>query len=102
MTMVIFAHVCLDKAGPMTRHNSAIFFRGSMTHMSLYWVCCNTHIWAFLAAQTVKNPSAMQDTRLPSLGLEDALAKGKAARSRILAWRIPLTVDPGRLQLTGS
>ena len=50
----------------------------------------------------VKNPPAMPDTRVPSLGLEDALEKGKATRSRILAWRIPLTVDPGGLQLTGS
>ena len=53
-------------------------------------------------AQTVKNLSAMQDTRFPSWGREDALEKGKATQSRVLAWRIPWTVEPGGLQLMGS
>ena len=42
-----------------------------------------------LLAQLVKNLPAMQDTRVQSLGWEDPLEKGKAAQSRILAWRIP-------------
>ena len=45
--------------------------------------------WAFLMAQTVKNPSAMQETWVQSLGWEDALEEGKATHSSILAWRIP-------------
>ena len=39
-------------------------------------------------AQLVKDPPAMQETWLPSLGWEDPLEKGKATHSRILAWRI--------------
>ena len=48
--------------------------------------------WASLVAQLVKNPPVMQETWLWSLGWEDALEKGKAAHSSILAWRIPWTV----------
>ena len=54
--------------------------------------------WASLVAQTVKNPLAVQETWAPSLGLEDPLEKGKATHSNILAWRIPQTEEPGRLQ----
>ena len=45
-------------------------------------------IWASLAAQTVKNPSAMQETQVQSLGQEDPMEKGMATHSSILAWRI--------------
>ena len=45
--------------------------------------------WASLVAQLVKNPPAMQETWLESLGWEDLLEKGKATQSSILAWRIP-------------
>ena len=48
--------------------------------------------WASLMAQTVKNPSAMQETWVQSLGWEDALEEGKATHSSILAWRTPWTV----------
>ena len=44
---------------------------------------------ASLAAQTVKNPPAMRETWVQSLGWEDLLEKGKATQSSILAWRIP-------------
>ena len=46
----------------------------------------------------VKNPPAMQETWLQSLGQEDPLGKGRATHSAILAWRIP--VDRGALQAT--
>ena len=48
--------------------------------------------WASLVAQLVKNPPAMQETWVPSLGWEDPLEKEKATHSNILAWRIPWTV----------
>ena len=48
---------------------------------------------AGIAAQLVKNPPAMREIRVPSLGLEDALEKGTATHSSILAWRIPWTVQ---------
>ena len=45
--------------------------------------------WASLVAQLVKNPLAMRETWVRSLGWEDTLEKGKATHSSILAWRIP-------------
>ena len=44
----------------------------------------------------------MQDMRVGSLGWEDPLEKEMATHSSILAWRIPLAEEPGRLQSTGS
>ena len=45
--------------------------------------------WASLVAQLLKNPAAMQETWVQSLGWEDPLEKGKATYSSILAWKIP-------------
>ena len=53
-------------------------------------------------ALMVKNLSAMQETWVQSLGQEDPLEKGMATHSSILAWRIPWTEEPGRLQSIGS
>ena len=53
-------------------------------------------------AQTVKNPPAMQETWVQSLGWEDPLEKEMAIHSGILAWRIVWMEDPGRLQSLGS
>ena len=52
--------------------------------------------------QTVKNPPAMQETSVRSLGWEDPLEDGMATHSRILAWRNPWTEEPGWLQSIGS
>ena len=41
-------------------------------------------------AQTVKNPAAMQETQVRSLGQEDPLKKGMTTHSSVLAWRIPM------------
>ena len=48
--------------------------------------------WASLVAHMVKNPPAMRETWVQSLGWEDPLEKGKATHSSIVAWRIPRTV----------
>ena len=48
--------------------------------------------WASLVAQVVTNPPGMRETWVQSLGWEDALEKGKATHSSILAWRIPWPV----------
>ena len=53
-------------------------------------------------AQTVKNPPAVWETGLQSLGQEDPLEKEMATHSSILAWKIPWTEDPGGLQSMGS
>ena len=59
-----------------------------------------------LAVQSVKNPLEMQETTCsagnPDLGQEDPLEKEMATHSSILAWEIPWTEEPGRLQSTGS
>ena len=52
--------------------------------------------------QKVKNLPAMWETWVQSLGWEDALEKGMAAHSSILAWRVPWTEESGGLQSTGS
>ena len=49
-----------------------------------------------------KNLPAMWETKVQSLGLEDLLEKEIATHSSILAWRIPWTEEPGRLQSMGS
>ena len=56
---------------------------------------------ASLLAQMVKNPPAVQETRVQSLGGEDLLEKGMATHSSSLAWRIPWTEGPGGLQSMG-
>ena len=49
----------------------------------------------------VKNLPAMLETWVRSLGQEDPLKKGMATQSNILAWRIPWTEEPSRLQPMG-
>ena len=53
-------------------------------------------------AQLVKNLPAMQETCVQFLYQEDPLEKEMATQSSILAWRIPWTKEPGRLQSMGS
>ena len=72
---------------------SLLFFR-ILLHFLLYkflkvYLCLHM---ASLVAQLVKNPPAMRETWVRSLGWEDPLEKGKATHSSILAWRIPWTV----------
>ena len=59
-------------------------------------------LWASLVALMVKNPPAMWETWARSPGWEDPLEEGIATHSSILAWRIPWTEEPGRLQSMGS
>ena len=56
---------------------------------------------ASLIAQSVKNPPAMQETPVRSLGREEPLEKGKATHSSVLAWRIPRTVQSTGMQRVG-
>ena len=56
---------------------------------------------ASLRAQMVKRLPAKQETRVQSLRWEDPLEKEMAIHSSTLAWRIPWTEDPGRLQSMG-
>ena len=51
-----------------------------------------------LVAQMIKRPPTVRETRVQSLGREDPLEKEMATHSSTLAWKIPWTEDPGRLQ----
>ena len=55
-----------------------------------------------LVAQTVKRLSTVQETRVRALGWEDPLEKEMEIHSSTLAWKIPWTEEPGRLQSMGS
>ena len=52
--------------------------------------------------QMVKNPPAMREAWVPSLGQEDPLEEGMTIHSSILVWRIPWTKEPGGLQSMGQ
>ena len=57
---------------------------------------------AFLVALLVKNPPAMQESQVQSLGRVDSLEKEMTIHSNILAWETLWTEDPGGLQFMGS
>ena len=59
------------------------------------------YYWTSLVAQMAKNLPAVEETWVQSLDQEDPLEKGMATHSRILAWRIPWTEEPGGLQSMG-
>ena len=63
--------------------------RGCLDPLAQGYIPCR----ASLVAQLVKNPPAMQETWVGSLGWEDPLEKGNAAHSSIPAWRIPWAVQ---------
>ena len=65
------------------------FLTSSTSRLLRYPFMCS---WASLVAQLVKNPPAMPETWIRSLGWGDPLEKRKATHSSILAWRIPWTV----------
>ena len=60
------------------------------------------YICHVLVAQTGKNLPAVWETWVPYQGWKDPLERGTATHSSILAWRIPWTEEPGRLQSMGS
>ena len=62
----------------------------------------HVRMWASLVVQLVKNLPAIQETRVQLLDGEDSLEKEMSTHSSILAWRIPWTEEPGRLQSMGS
>ena len=72
----------------------------------LKWSWCNknrnkVHNQTFLVARMVKNLPVMWEIWVRFLGWEDPLEKGMATHFSILAWRIPWTEEPGRLQSMG-
>ena len=59
-------------------------------------------LWTSLVAQMVKRLSTMQETWVRSLGRDDPLEKEMAIYSSTIAWKIPWTEEPGRVQSMGS
>ena len=67
---------------------------GGRMGILIHYLCGGGFIRASLVAQVVKNPPAMQETWVRSLGWEDLLEKGIATHSSTLAWRTPLLQAP--------
>ena len=78
------------------------FFLLKCMYVSMYLRCKTYVCKTSLVAQTVKHLPTMRETRVQSLGWEDLVEKGMATHSSTLAWRIPWTGKPGRLQSMGS
>ena len=64
-------------------------------------LACNLRLGATLVAQTVENLPAMQETQVLSLGWEYPLEKEMAIHSSTIAWKIPRTEEPDRVQSMG-
>ena len=64
--------------------------------------CQDQIISTLFVAQLVKNPPKVRETWVRSLGGKDPLEKGKATHSRILAWRIPWTIQSLGSQRVGQ
>ena len=89
---------------------SQAFYKGRIVHtldcelygLLLQLLSSTVSHRASMEAQTVKNLPAVQETQIRSLGQEDPLEKEIATHSSILAWEIPWTEKPGRVQSVGS
>ena len=89
--------------GPSRRSTWAVEYRKCfllhiLSHIFLYVL----FLWASQVAQWQRIHLPMQETGVRSLGQEDPLKKEMAAHASILAWEIPWTEEPGRLQSMGS
>ena len=70
--------------------------------VSLWFLMYDFMIRTSLVAQRAKPLSTMWETRVRALGWEDTLEKEMAIHSSTIAWKIPWTEEPGRLQSMGS
>ena len=91
----------LQRSAVYTVQLSHLYMTTGKTIALIRWTFVSK-LGASLVTQTVKRLSAMQETRVRSLGWEDPLEKEMAAHSSILAWKIPWTMEPGRLPSMGS
>ena len=76
----------------------------TLTVDTCHYTFVKTHrmCWGFPGGSDGKEPPAMCETRVQSLGQEDPLEKGMDTHSSILGWRIPWAEGPGGLQSLGS
>ena len=70
--------------------------------LTVWVVCVAMGKASFPGGSVVKNLPAMQERQVQSMGWEDPLEKEMVTQSSILAWEIPLTEEPSRLQIMGS
>ena len=98
----------------MATHSSMLACKSGLQSMGSQWVggdwgtehrrnlttCTNS--WTSLVAQTVKRLSTMRETQVWSLGREDPLEKEMEIHSSTIAWKIPWTEEPGKLQSMAS
>ena len=80
--------ICVSRGSPAlgSRSNPAPQLSDTSFPITIFWPLVSAHlVLASLVAQLVKNPSAMRDTWVRSLGWQDALEEGMAAHSNILA-----------------
>ena len=74
-----------------------------LTHFHVRLLCAIvSQVLGLPVGSAVKNPLPMQEMRIQSLDGEDPLKKEMATHSSFLAWKIPWTEEPGRLQSMGS
>ena len=98
----IFTYICVTYIYTHTHTHTCIYtctnihtHKNTMEYYSAIKKSC-------LMVQMLKSLSAMHGTQVQSLGQEDPLEKGMLTHSSILAWRIPWTEEPGRLQSVGE
>ena len=87
-------HFLLQGIFPSQRTNPHLLHLLHWQAVFLQYV--QTHAWAALVAQTVKNLPEMWETWVQSLGWEDPLEKGMVTHSSIFAWRIPMDREAWR------
>ena len=109
--LIILAGTCifvLNRSGKSRHPCLVLIFKGKLSGFIIkYDARPKFFVNAFimltsLVAQMVKHLPTMPETRVQPLGREDLLEKEMATHSRILAWKIPWTEEPGRLQSMGS
>ena len=80
-----------------TNHSSSLMF---VTGFQMFF-CTTLYKRGFPSGSAVKNPPAVQEMQIGSLGQEDPLEEGMETHSSICAWEIPWTEEPGGLQCMG-
>ena len=82
--------------------DAKLYYLYAVSILMYIYMCVYIYIWASLVAQRLKHLPAMWETWVQSLGQEVPLEKETATHSIILAWKIPWTEEPSRLQSMGS